>query len=61
MSGGGAEKEEDREFEAGSQLWAVSTDPDAWLELTNGELMTGAEVGRLTDWTTQAPHIIIQF
>ena len=49
-NGGGAEREEDTESEAGSRLWAVSTEPDAGLELTNGDIMTWAEVGRLTDW-----------
>ena len=51
----GAEREGDTECEAGSRLWAVSTEPDAGLELTNCEIMTWAEVGRLTDWATQAP------
>ena len=49
MSGGGAEREGDTESEAGSRLQAVSTEPDAGLELTNGEIMTWAEVGCLTD------------
>ena len=52
---GGAEGEGDRESEAGSRLWDVSTEPNAGLELTNREIMTSAEVGRLTDWATQAP------
>ena len=56
MSRGGAEREGDTECEAGSRLWAVSTEPDAGLELTNYEIMTWAEVGRLTDWATQAPQ-----
>ena len=56
MNGGGSEREEDTESETGSRLWAVSTEPDAGLELTNREIMTRAEVGRLTDWATQAPH-----
>ena len=33
-------REEDIEFEAGSRLKAVSTEPDAGLELTNCEIMT---------------------
>ena len=49
MSGGGAESEGDRGSEAGSRLRAISTEPDAGLELTNREIMTWAEVGRLTD------------
>ena len=37
MSREGAEREGDTEFEAGSRLYAVSTEPDAGLELTNRE------------------------
>ena len=44
----------DTESEAGSRLWAVSTEADAGLELTNCEIMTWAEVSRLTNWATQA-------
>ena len=55
VSRGGAEREGDTESEAGSRLWPVSTEPDAGLKLTNWEITTQAEVGRLTDWTTQAP------
>ena len=40
MSRGGAEREGDTEFEAGSRLYAVSTEPDAGLEPTNREIMT---------------------
>ena len=47
--------EGDTESEAGSRLWAVSTEPNAGLDLTNCEIMTWAEVGRLTDWAIQAP------
>ena len=56
MSGGGSEREGDTESEAGSRLQAVSTEPDAGLELTNREIMTWAEVGRSTDWATRAPQ-----
>ena len=55
MNRGGAEREGDTESETGSRLWAVSPEPDVELELTDREIMTWAEVGRLTDWTTQAP------
>ena len=55
MSVEGAERRGDTESEAGSRLWAVSTEPDVGLELTNLEIMTWAEVGNLTDWATQAP------
>ena len=61
MSTEGAEREGDTECEAGSRLWAVSTEPDVGLELTNREIMTWAEVGRLTDWATQAPLYLINF
>ena len=40
MSRGGAETEGDTESRAGSRLPAVSTKPDAGLELTNHEIMT---------------------
>ena len=40
MSGRGAEREGDPEFEAGSRLYAVSTEPDAGLELTDREIVT---------------------
>ena len=59
MSVGGAETEGDTEFEAGSRLRAVSTEPDAGLEPTKREIMTWAEVGSLTDWATQAPQVIV--
>ena len=35
-----AEREGDAELEAGSRLQAVSTEPDAGLELRNCEVMT---------------------
>ena len=38
--GRGREREGDTESEAGSRLQAVSTEPDARLELTNHEIMT---------------------
>ena len=58
MSGGGAEREGDTECEAGSRLRAVSTDPDAGLELMDCEIMTWAKVRRLTNWATQAPCVL---
>ena len=61
MSRRGAERRGDTESEAGSRLPAVRTEPDVGLELTNHEIMTWAEVGRLTDWATQAPHSPIYF
>ena len=59
MNRGGAEREGDTESEAGSRLWAASTEPDAGLELTDREIMTRVEVGRLTDQATQAPRKVI--
>ena len=56
FSGGGAEKEGDTASEAGSRLWAVSTEPDTGLKLMSRVIMTWAEVGHLTDWATQVPH-----
>ena len=47
MSGEG-QREGDTESETGSRLWAVSTEPDARLELTDREIMTWAKVGRST-------------
>ena len=38
--GGGAEREGDTEPKAGSRLRAVSTEPDAGLELADREIMT---------------------
>ena len=49
------QREGDTESEAGSRLWAVSTEPEAGLEPINCEIMTWAEVGCLNDWATQAP------
>ena len=40
MSRGGAEREGDRESEAGSRLRTVSTEPNPGLELTNREVVT---------------------
>ena len=53
---GEGQREGDTESETGSRLWAVSTEPDTGLELTDCEIMTWAEVGPLTDWATQAPQ-----
>ena len=53
---GEGQRERETESEAGSRLWTDSTEPDAGLELTDREIMTWAEVGRPTDWATQAPQ-----
>ena len=39
-SGGGEDREGDTESEAGSRLRAVSTEPDAGLQLTDREIVT---------------------
>ena len=56
MNRGGAEREGDTESVADSRLWVVRTEPDTGLEVTDREIMTWAEVGRSTDWATQAPQ-----
>ena len=61
MRVGEEQREEDTESEAGSRLPAVSTEPDAGLQLTNGEIMTQAKFGRLTSWATKAPLICINY
>ena len=48
MNGRGAEREGDTDSKAGSRLLAVSTEPNVGLKLTNHEIMTWAEGGRLT-------------
>ena len=54
VSRGGAERDRNTESEAGSRLWAVSTEPNAGLKLVNYDIMTRAKVGRLSNWATQA-------
>ena len=54
----GVEREGDTESKAGFRPWAVSAEPDAGLELTNREIMTRAQVRRLTYWATQAPQCV---
>ena len=52
----GEEREGHTESKAGSSLWAVSTEPDAGLELVNCKLMTWAKVDCLAAWASQAPQ-----
>ena len=61
MSMGGVERGRDTESEAGSRLWAVSTESNVGLELTNREIMIWAEVGHLTEWAVQAPDLLNNF
>ena len=56
MNGGGAEREGDTESETSSRLRAISPEPYAGLELTDRQIVTRAEVGRLTDCATQEPQ-----
>ena len=51
----GREREGDTESEAGSRLWAVSTEPNVGLKPMNLKIMTWAKVRCLTNWATQAP------
>ena len=57
VSGRGRERERERktESEVGSRFWAVSTEPDAGLELKNWKIMSWAEVRCLIDQVTQVP------
>ena len=50
------ERHGDIESEAGSRLQAVSAEPHTGLEHPSYEIMTGAEVRRLTDGATQVPQ-----
>ena len=52
----GAERKGDTESKADFRLRAVSTEPDTGFKLTDCEIRTRAEVGRLTDRATQAPR-----
>ena len=52
---GEKQRKGDTESEAGSRLSAVSTEPDAGLQLKYHKIMTWSDVGRLTEWDTQAP------
>ena len=58
---GERQREGDTESKAGCRLWAVNTEPDVGLELTDGETMTWAEVRHSTDWATQAPGVVVIF
>ena len=60
MSGGGAERQGDRESEAGSRLQAPSCQHRARHGArTHSEITTGAKVGRSTDYATQAPQWLL--
>ena len=57
--GRSTERDGDTESEADSGLWAVSTQPNAGLELTSHEIMSWAKVGHSTDRATQAPLVLL--
>ena len=61
VSGVGAGGEGDTEYKVGSRLWAIRTEPNEGFELMNLKIMTWVKVGRLTDWATQAPLILLYF
>ena len=50
--GRSTERERDRMWSR-LRFWAVSTEPDAGLKLTDCEIMTWAKVRHSTDWATQ--------
>ena len=53
--GRGREREIQNPRQAPSRLWAVSTEPDGGLKLTNHEIMIWGEVRRLNNWAIQVP------
>ena len=53
---GEGQREGDTESKTVSRLWAVSTEPEAGLGLTDRQIMTWTEVGRSTNWATQMPQ-----
>ena len=59
MSMGGAGRGGDTESEAGSKLWAVSTEPDVGLEFTNREIMTWAKTDVQPTEPPRRPCIIL--
>ena len=61
VRGGETEREGDTESEAGSRIWAVSTEPDAGLKFVNHKIMTWAKVRCPTYWATQEPQDIEYF
>ena len=58
---GEGQREREAESEAGSRLRAISTEPYVGLELKDCEIMTWAEVGRLTNWASQAHQWLLDF
>ena len=52
-------RKRDRESEAGSSFWAVSTEPNMGLKLMCCVIMTWVNIGGLTDWATQVPPEVV--
>ena len=52
------EGQRETESEAGSQLWAVSTEPNWGIKLTNREIMTWADVGRMLNWQSHPGGLV---
>ena len=57
---GEGQKERER-YRSPSRPLAVHVEPDVGLELTSHEIMTWAEIRRLTDWATQVPQDVVDF
>ena len=55
MRGRGRERQNPKQA-SGSELWTVSTEPEAGLESMSSEIMTWAKVRSPTDWASQAPQ-----
>ena len=58
MNGGGSERGRHRIWN-GLQALSGQHRARRGLELTDREIMTWAEVGRLTNWATQAPRVVL--
>ena len=57
----GAEREREIQNPKQAPGSALSAEPNTELKPTSHEIMSWAEVGRLTDWATQATHDILIF
>ena len=56
MNGGGSERRGDTEAEAGSRLRAISTEPDAGLELPDREIVTWLKSDAQPTEPPRRPH-----
>ena len=57
---GGEDREGDKESKAGSRLWAVSTEPNTELELTDHKIMTWVEVKCLPTEPPRCPNLVFK-